>query len=300
MSAALQGRVALVVDDAPEALSFLNDALEPAGLTVLLALDGEQALSIVRRMRPDIILLDAVMPNLDGFSTCQRLKLDPQLADVPVIFMTGLSDTESVVRGLDAGGVDYLTKPINPDELIARLSVHLGNADRTRNVRETLDRMGQALVSLDDLGREIWISELAETALAGQGASSAVDRKRLYDEVRAWRVSVKQRDARLHLSFNNKALEVILLSDPEESGTLIRLLDPDDKPSSKDLKRCLPVTERESEVLFWVANGKTNREIAEILNMSPRTVNKHLETMFPKLGVENRTAAAAVAIRAMK
>ena len=300
MSAALQGRVALVVDDAPEALSFLNDALEPAGLTVLLALDGEQALSIVRRMRPDIILLDAVMPNLDGFSTCQRLKLDPQLADVPVIFMTGLSDTESVVRGLDAGGVDYLTKPINPDELIARLSVHLGNADRTRNVRETLDRMGQALISLDDLGREIWISELAETALAGQGASSAVDRKRLYDEVRAWRVSVKQRDARLHLSFNNKALEVILLSDPEESGTLIRLLDPDDKPSSKDLKRCLPVTERESEVLFWVANGKTNREIAEILNMSPRTVNKHLETMFPKLGVENRTAAAAVAIRAMK
>ena len=91
MTDILSGSVALLVDDSPETLSYLNDALEPTGLTVLLALDGEQALTIASRMAPDVILLDALMPNLDGFETCLALKEDPALAEVPVIFMTGLS-----------------------------------------------------------------------------------------------------------------------------------------------------------------------------------------------------------------
>jgi DNA-binding response OmpR family regulator len=121
----------LVVDDSPASLRMFNEALEDAGLTVLVSLGGTQALSIAQKIVPDIVLLDAVMPGLDGFETCEQFKLNPILADIPIIFMTGLDDTESTIKGLQCGGVDYLTKPINIDELLARIRVHLNNARRS-------------------------------------------------------------------------------------------------------------------------------------------------------------------------
>ena len=298
MTDILSGSVALLVDDSPETLSYLNDALEPTGLTVLLALDGEQALTIASRMAPDVILLDALMPNLDGFETCLALKEDPALAEVPVIFMTGLSDTDSVVRGLEVGGVDYLTKPIDPQELIARIRVHLDNAAKSQNVRRAMDRMGERLVSLDDQGRELWLSDQAGILLSSVGLEHPVERARVYQEIASWRSHRPTRGQSLRL--RTVPLEATLLTDSAEAESLIRLMDPADKPDAKHLKKALPVTDRESQVLYWIAMGKTNREIAEILDLSPRTVNKHLETIFPKLGVENRTAAAAIAIRILE
>src|SRR5580704_2228731 len=120
--------IVLVVDDSPDALRMLTDLLEEAGMTALVALEGDQALAIVEKITPDIILMDAVMPSIDGFETCRRLKHNKALAHVPVIFMTGLSETQDIVKGLEAGGVDYVTKPIVPDELLARIRVHLANA----------------------------------------------------------------------------------------------------------------------------------------------------------------------------
>src|SRR3569623_1766434 len=96
--------VALVVDDSPATLRQLTDALDGAGMTVMVALDGAAALRIVDQITPDIILLDAVMPGIDGFEICRRLKREAGLANVPVIFMTGLAETEHIVRGLEAGG----------------------------------------------------------------------------------------------------------------------------------------------------------------------------------------------------
>jgi len=120
--------IVLVVDDSPETLRLLTDALEDAGMTVLVAREGEHALSIVEKVLPDVILMDALMPGTDGFETCRRLKQNKALTHVPVLFMTGLSDTEHIIEGLEAGGVDYVTKPIVPGELLARIRVHLANA----------------------------------------------------------------------------------------------------------------------------------------------------------------------------
>jgi CheY-like chemotaxis protein len=103
--------IVLVVDDSPETLRMLTDAIEEAGMTVLVARESEYALSIIERVVPDVILMDALMPGTDGFQTCRRLKQNKALAHVPVIFMTGLSDTEHIIQGLEAGGVDYVTKP---------------------------------------------------------------------------------------------------------------------------------------------------------------------------------------------
>lgn len=197
--------VILLIDDAPDTVRMIAEALDAAGYTVLVATDGATALKRLERITPDAVLLDACMPGMDGFETCRRLKQAPGMRTVPVIFMTGLAETERLVEGLSAGGIDYLVKPVVPDELVARLRAHLRVA-RDMN---------------------------AAMRARGEGAEPAV--------------------AQL--------------------------------PN--------PLTQREMDVLEWVARGKTNRDVAEILGMSPRTVNKHLEHIYEKLGVETRTAAVA-------
>ena len=116
----------LIVDDSPDSLGMLNDVLSNAGMTVLVALGGKQALNICEQITPDIILLDAVMPEIDGFEVCKKIK--EKKASIPIIFMTGLTSTEDIVRGLETGAVDYVTKPINNDEMLARVRVHVHNA----------------------------------------------------------------------------------------------------------------------------------------------------------------------------
>src|ERR1700747_309995 len=117
--------IALVIDDSPETLRLLTDALDNAGMTVMVALDGASAMRIVDQITPDIILLDAVMPAMDGFEPCRRLKRDGALSNVPVIFMTGLTETEHIVRGLEAGGGAFVDKRAVIEELLARIRVHL-------------------------------------------------------------------------------------------------------------------------------------------------------------------------------
>jgi DNA-binding response OmpR family regulator len=156
----------LVVDDTPETLGFLTDTLDHAGFTVLIATDGESALALVEQITPDLVLMDAVMPGLDGFETCRRLKGEKLLSHLPVIFMTGLSETEHVVQGLAAGGVDYVTKPIVIDELLARIRVHLANARIAHGSRAALDAAGRFLVATDANGQLLWCTPKAKQLLS--------------------------------------------------------------------------------------------------------------------------------------
>lgn len=303
MNTVVGKEIVLVVDDSPDALSLINDALEHAGMDVLVALEGRQALTIARRIRPDIILLDAIMPNMDGFETCLALKTDPSLSSIPVIFMTGLTETEDVVKGLEAGGVDYLTKPINPNELLARMRVHLANARQAVSVESALDVSGQHLITVSAQGQLIWGTPQAHALLAKAGIDQQWQTTFLAPQIQDWLGGVipprhsgpQVKPFKLsHLSY---PMELKLVSQQPTGEFLIKLIDGNRLTGAGLLKAKLDVTERESEVLHWIANGKTNREIAEILEMSPRTVNKHLEQIFPKLGVENRTSAAGVALR---
>ena len=290
--------IVLVVDDSPDALSLINDALEQAGMDVLVALEGKQALTIARQIRPDIILLDAIMPNMDGFETCQRLKADNNLASIPVIFMTGLTDTQDIVRGLECGGVDYLTKPIRPDELLARMRVHLNNARLTSSAQSALDSTGQHLLTVTPEGVLVWATPQTRALLGRAKAEQSWLEQQFALQVAQWLQQSPAVGDTLSLQGLEYALAVKYLGLQDESA-LLKLLDGERLSGAAMLKQQLTLTERESEVLYWIANGKTNREIGEILDMSPRTVNKHLEQVFPKLGVENRTAAAGIALRLM-
>src|SRR5688572_3229648 len=162
----LRRNTVLVVDDTPETLGLLTDTLDHAGFTVLIATDGESALDLVDQITPDLVLMDAAMPGMDGFETCRRLKRDKSLSHLPVIFMTGLSDTEHVIAGLTAGGVDYVTKPIVVDELLARIRVHLANARIAYGTRVALDATGRFLLATDRAGRLLWCTPKAEQLLA--------------------------------------------------------------------------------------------------------------------------------------
>ncbi len=139
----------LIVDDVPDNLAVLHDALDESGYTVLVATSGEQALQRAAQARPDIVLLDAMMPGIDGFEVARRLKADAATAHIPIVFMTGLTETEHLVAALEAGGVDYVTKPIKPKEVLARMNVHLQGA---RRARQEAQQAGQARNALDAFG----------------------------------------------------------------------------------------------------------------------------------------------------
>ncbi len=293
----VDGDIVLVVDDSPDTLGMLNETLEQGGLTVLVALEGRQALTIADKIRPDIILLDAIMPKMDGFETCRQMKANPNLADIPIIFMTGLSDTESVVKGLEAGGVDFLTKPVAPDELKARMRVHLNNARLTTSARYALDTTGQHLFTIDRDARIVWATPQTKALFARAGVSDDWQKNALAGQLSQWLEHDPQPNHGMPLRGTAHSLAVKLVRRCNEDEILLKLVDATAPSGAERLQQALPVTRRESEVLYWIGNGKTNREIGQILSSSPRTINKHLEQIFRKLGVDNRTSAAAIAIR---
>ena len=159
----------LVVDDNPESLHFLIDTIERAGMTVLIATNGSNALELLEHVAPDLILIDAIMPGLDGFDTTRAIKKQPRLADIPVIFMTGLTETEHAVRALDAGGVDYVRKPIAIEELLARMRVHLAAARVSQAGRSALDATGRHLFAVDRAGQLLWATPQVERLMGEMG-----------------------------------------------------------------------------------------------------------------------------------
>ncbi len=292
---ALEGDVALIVDDVPENLALLSDALSEAGYAVLVATDGDSALQLLQRVTPDIILLDAVMPGIDGFETCRRIKAMEAVRHVPVMFMTGLTETEHVVRGFESGGLDYVTKPIEPAEVLARVATHIRNARMLAQAAHAIDAVSHAAVSLRADGVPLWQTQQAREWLATYFPEEGHAPGELPAEVRDWlRAGLASPEAVAPLSVARDH-GTLLLSLSRRRHELLLLLEEKPLPVATAVSlEQYQLTPREIDVLNWVAKGKTNRDIGEILGMSPRTVNKHLEHIYVKLGVETRSAAAAL------
>jgi len=285
--------VILVVDDAPETLRMLCDALVLEGYDVLAARDTLEALERFEVTVPDGVLLDAVMPGRDGFDLCAQIKSTPAWSHVPVLFMTGLSETDQIIRGFACGGVDYVVKPLRVPEVMARLATHVRNARVARLAREAVDVAGMGTVLLDSQGRMAWRSPQAADWLAQAfGGDEAAQMT-----AAQWLGRARD-DGEAHTPAGNNARLVARhmgQGGPGESMLLLTQTQADNAALQR--LRNVALTPRETEVLSWLAKGKTNRDIADILGMSHRTVNKHLEHVFEKLGVETRSAAAAIAGR---
>ena len=297
-------KTVLLVDDTPANLGVLIDVLRTAGYRLLVAEDGARALHQLQHAPADIILLDVMMPGIDGFTTCRRLKADPRWAEIPVIFMTARDEVVDKVEGFAAGAVDYVTKPLQPAEVVARVRTHLRlrelqlelqekNAEledrnerldaairlRLASERALADSLDRAVVVASAAGEILFCTKRAAQLLAQHFPLSPGDR--LPPDLRDGRAGAALRVRPLLVrgdSFQIFALEPVR-ADP--------------KPS--DLES-LGLTPREAEVLFWIAEGKTNPEIAVILNTSINTVKRQSQAVFDKLQVENRTGAARLAI----
>jgi CheY-like chemotaxis protein/DNA-binding CsgD family transcriptional regulator len=296
--------IVLIVDDIPENLSLLHDALDETGYTVLVATNGESALQRARLSLPDVILLDALMPGMDGFEVARRLKADFATQHIPIVFMTGLTETEHVVAAFAAGGADYVTKPIRPPEVLARIAAHMMNARQMKQARSALDAFGQATVAVRAVdGKLVWQTPLARKLLKDYFANPE---EVAPEELLAWIRDANQarrnsREARpLLVAQGNRRLLASFHDQTGDEEWLVVLREENDASAIESLIAAFRLTQREAEVLYWVVQGKTSNDIGDILGNSPRTVNKHLEHVFEKLGVETRTAAANLALGKMR
>lgn len=281
----------LIVDDVPANLSVLIDTLGAADFRVLLADSGERALVLVQKKRPDLILLDVCMPEMDGVDVCRRLKTDPALTAVPVIFITALDEVVDKVAGLAAGAVDYITKPLEPVEVLARVKVHLELRDlqvkleeRNRELESARRALGQSLdravlvATLD--GRILFATERATRLLAAHfGLAESTE---LPAELLTAKAEVATSAGRLRLR---------RFAETGEAECVTLWLEEVQASGGAPLES-LGLTPREAEVLYWIAEGKSNPEIALILGNMLGTVKKQVQRILEKLGCESRLAAA--------
>lgn len=299
-----QGTV-MIVDDVPANLALLSDALEESGYRVLVATDGVSALEQLRFVTPDAILLDGMMPGMDGFETCRRLKDSPTTRSIPVIFMTALGELDDLLRGFDEGAVDYIVKPIRNEEVLARVGAHTAQARAVLRAEHALSQSGLAALAIDRNGTVTWMTEPAAEWLKAYQASETHARElaALPASLMAWALPATRSAASpAEFSALRDGQRFTARMAPAESGGeyLLMLQKRSGDWNLDRLRGSLGLTFKEAEVLMWIARGKTNREVGLILGSSPRTVNKHLEHVFEKLCVETRSAAVAIAMEKVR
>jgi DNA-binding NarL/FixJ family response regulator len=303
MATALHADTVLVVDDDPDSLRTVASMLEAAQITALVANSGRAGLDILSRTVPDLVVVDAIMPGLDGFETTLRIKQDPALSHVPVIFMTGLTESEHVIEAFEVGGVDYVRKPVNLDELLARVRLHMAHGRAVHASTASLDATGRMMMATDTSGELLWCTPKAERLIARTLPGWDRREANLPREIRSVverllsRPDTKGGSARVERP--NCSLELAIIEHYRSNEVLIRLTELNPERDAQKLQQQLRLTQREAEVMLWISYGKSNSDISEVLSISPRTVQKHLERIYEKLGVETRSAAAAMAIKVM-
>ncbi len=285
--------VILIVDDTPVNIGVLIDTLGDSGYQVLVAESGASALKLLNHETPNLILLDVMMPGMDGYEVCRRIKANESWAQIPIIFMTALNDPEDKVRAFSAGAVDYITKPIYSAEVLARVSTHVNlhllkqqledelamRVEAENLIRQSLD-LGVLL--LDSQNQIIFSTRLTDALLNKHAAD--------FDGT----------NCPLELLGSDSPLEVRRFSEAGNEDISMYIVQERNSPPGPSALLPLGLTAREAEVLYWIAQGKSNPDISMLLTTSVRTIHKHVENIFRKLGLETRNAAALTALEVLQ
>ncbi|MCD8483401.1 MAG: response regulator [Verrucomicrobia bacterium] len=306
----------LLVDDTPANLSLLIDALSK-DYQVRVAESGESCLEQLPYCRPDLILMDLLMPGMNGLQCCAQINQQPEFADIPILFMTAVDDPEQRRLAIESGALDYVVKPVYIPEVLARVATHL----RILALRRELQRQNE-LLELEVQMRRETEQQLEQSIrrglmlIADDGQVLFVTRRaahlvRLYyqaageltvpDEfVASWKNAVAENQFGWLKSkpTGEGTLKISLYAPKDSSGPTVFHLDEDQSKGLESLA-ALGLSPRESEVLFWMAEGKTYPEIAQILGAATRTIHKHSENLMRKLHVETRSSAMRMAIDAL-
>jgi len=318
MSETTSQRTILIIDDTINNLRVAVDLLHAYGFRILTASDGESGIERAHLAQPDLILLDVRMPGMDGFECCRRLKAHPGTAHIPVIFMTALTDTDNKVRGFELGGVDYVSKPFDAGELLARVRTHLELTDLRRELEKRVEERTAALAAevaqrkriqadqslLLELLREQseQMRALTRQSLAAEAQSSAPS-PALASQIEAVRIVLAQMEGQLQAAeteptalladaLRRQSLHALSLLKEIADALEIPPLSADGANSLARLRDdpLLKLTTREYEVLQLVGQGKSNAQIAEILVVSRSTVSSYRSRLMTKLGVKDAPA----------
>jgi len=280
----------LVVDDTPAGLGVVCDTLRRHGIRVLLAESARAAREVLAHASPDLVLLDVVMPDEDGFQLCTTLRDDPRWRSLPIIFLTAIDQPDQKVRAFALGAVDYVTKPVHVPELIARVRAQLDlvaarraleaqNAELESQVALRLDAEAQLASSLDRAvlvlardGSLLFSTRLAHDLMSKFGATP----------------SALAKTARFVAG--DGALLVRRFTESGRDDLLMIALEEEHAPPGPAALLAVGLTPRQAEVAYWVAQGKSNPEVGIIIGASARTIDKHMEGILARLNLENRAA----------
>jgi CheY-like chemotaxis protein/DNA-binding CsgD family transcriptional regulator len=302
----------LVVDDVPANADVVLNHLTAAGFRVLYAGSGARALKQLEYSVPDLILLDIKMPGLDGIETCRLIKQRPEWRNIPVIFITGADELSQKLAAFEAGGVDFVTKPILPEEVEARVRTHL----RLRELQAELEQKNQALIEEIELRLDAEKQLEARldqafviasyeggvhfsTRQAGillQAFFPSTSMTTLPEAVVRWLASAERQRPLIIQNSQKGDLQIDHLASSDSTKLALLRLEQRNSCWGPKALQTLGLTPREAEVLYWITEGKTNPEIATILDTTLHTVKKHNNKLFAKLGVETRMAAARLAM----
>ena len=286
----MNSRTVLVVDDTPAGLGVVCDTLRREGARVLLAESGAAARAVLDRTMPDLVLLDVVMPDEDGFALCAALQADPRWRTLPVIFLTSIDAPVQKVRAFASGAVDYVTKPVHVPELVARVRVQLDLVTARRALEEkNAELESEIAIRLDAEAQLATSLDRAVVVLARDGSLLFATRL-AHDLMAKFSLTPAALPRATRFTSLDSALNVRRFTEPGRDDLIMLALEEEHAPPGPAALLDLGLTPRQAEVAYWVAQGKTNPEIALILGASPRTIDKHMERILARLGVENRAS----------
>lgn len=266
----------LIVDDDDGARLTIKHIVESAKYQARTATGGHAALKMIQEKLPDIIILDLVMPKMDGYEVCRRLKADPKSAEIPVIFLSGLISAEEKVKAFEVGGVDYIVKPCSMIELLARLHTHLtlqriqnSLAAEVRKQTVELEEKNHELHETNIVLKRLLFEIKEEKQKTGQVIHMNIERLILPDLARMAKAPVQQR---------------YQLRDTIQAN-LLDLVSP---VTGEHIDRYFLFTPTELRVVNLIRQGRSSKEIAEALNISPQTVATHRKKIRKKLNISGK------------
>lgn len=323
----------LIVDDIPANITLLLNTLRDTDFHVLVAESGESALERLKYFVPDIILLDVAMPGMNGFQTCQRIKRNPNTADIPILFLTSHDETVNKVHGFQVGGVDYITKPIQIEEVIARVKTHITLSqlqqeaqaqneilearvlERTAELQAEIEQRKRNEIEkqklLNILGTQSdQLSEMTQWLIGSQQQrhnetyitlqeNMADDLSNIILQLHTYQNSLAKSSAKEAVDFDDLQSALIGLNRLQS-----RLQNSQQSESSISAQEreildstLLKLTAREREVLQLIVDGKSTSGIAELLSISETTIRSHRSHIMQKLDIEDSSALIKFAIR---
>lgn len=266
----------MVIDDSLESLKLLTSILSDQGFGVRQARTGQMALTAIKKKLPDLIILDIRMPEIDGLEVCRELKKDPATKGVPIIFISAMAGSIEKTRAFSAGGVDYITKPFQPLEVLARVKLHLSLTRMKHNLKELVH---ERTIKLEESNTAL------KVLLEHRRSARETLEENVVSQINALVLPYLKRLEKTGLTPQQKALTSVIASSLEEitSGFSGRLY-----------RRAAGVTPREMEVAALIKTGKTNVEISEILHISEPAISFHRQNLRKKLGLIGKKMNLAV------